>query len=114
MQLHLETDELNLLADTLLERIGKATAQASLPDTQASVRLGPHFFDDLLDKVLARDLRLDADELEQVSELLTAHRRKLNEQISRSGDAALEMQIHRRLKLVDRTLEKVDEACVMF
>ena len=76
MQLHLETDELNLVADILMQRIGKASAQAarfsSRPDE--SIRLGPQFYDRLLDKILARDMRLDTDELDQIGELLDTQR----------------------------------------
>ena len=74
MQLHLETDELNLLANILLERVGTiSAAQASSPGSVQSDRSrgqSPRFFDDILDKVLARDLRLDSDELEGVADLL--------------------------------------------
>ena len=76
MQLHLETDELNLLANILLERVGTiSAAQASSPGSVQSDRSrgqSPRFFDDILDKVLARDLRLDSDELEGVADLLRA------------------------------------------
>jgi len=46
MQFHLEPDELNLLANVLLEQ-------------------DPRQYNDLVTKVLARDLRLDGGELEQ-------------------------------------------------
>jgi hypothetical protein len=73
MQLHLETDELNLLANILLERVGTISTQASSsgsPQSDGNLGQGPRFFDDILDKVLARDLRLDSDELEGVADLL--------------------------------------------
>jgi hypothetical protein len=116
MQLHLEADELNLLADLLLERIGKASAQGAASGRQSdeSLRLGPRFFDSLLDKILAHDLRLDGDELEQLGELLSAQRSKLTEQIARPENAARRTELQRKLTVLDRAQERVNEACVMF
>jgi hypothetical protein len=64
MQLHLETDELNLLANLLMEPPGE-TSRARLDER-------------LLEMVLARDLRFDSDELGRMAALLAAdeHRHK--------------------------------------
>jgi hypothetical protein len=77
MQLHLQTDELNLLANVLMETGG----------TMPRLRLD----EKLLEMVLAHDLRFDSDELERVAALLAAEERAV----------------------LERGLEKVDEACVM-
>ena len=116
MQLHLETDELNLVANILLERIGKAAHGAPSEDDQPDprTRLSPRFFENLVDKILARDLRLDSEELEEVSDLLRAERRKVAEQGARQENAVLKAQSQQRLRLVDHVLERVTEACVMF
>ena len=117
MQLHLETDELNLMANILMARLGRASAQAPRPEGERSdqnVRLGPHFYDHLLDKVLARDLRLDTDELDQMGELLDTQRCKLTEQIAQGENAALHAELQRQLRLLDHILERINEACVMF
>jgi len=114
MQLHLETDELNLLANILMEQIGRASSQADASGNGQSQRLDPHFFDSLLDKILARDMRLDSDELEQLSDLLNEQRRRLSEQIARAQNATLQAQLQQKLGLLDRAAERVTEACVMF
>jgi hypothetical protein len=95
MQFHLETDELNLLANVLLEQ-------------------DPRRYDQLLDKVLARDLRFDSGELEQTADLLTSKKRSLKDEIARQPNAALKAQLKRQLTLLERVLERVTEACVMF
>lgn len=95
MQFRLETDELNLLANILLEQ-------------------DPRPYQELLNKVLARDLRLDGDELEQAAELLAGKKRSLKDEIGRQTDAALKADLERRLALLERVLERVNEACVMF
>lgn len=95
MQFHLETDELNLLANVLLEQ-------------------DPRPYQELLNKVMAHDLRLDAGELEQAADLLADKKRRLKDEIGRQSNAALKLDLQRRLALLERVLERVNEACVMF
>jgi hypothetical protein len=95
MQFHLEKDELNLLANVLLEQ-------------------DPRPYQELLNKILARDFRLDAGELEQAAELLAGKKRSLHDEIVRQPNTALKMDLERRLALLERVLERVNEACVMF
>jgi hypothetical protein len=95
MQFHLETDELKLLADILLEHDECTYA-------------------DLVDKVLAHDLRFDGGELEQTAELLAAEKRKLKAEIAEGTRPAGKDERLRRLALLERVLERVNEACVMF
>ncbi len=118
MQLHLETDELNLLANILLERVGAISAAQSSSSggvqSDRSIEQSPRFFDDVLDKVLARDLRLDSDELEGVADLLRAQKPKLTESIAHAEDATRKIELLQKLGLLERLLERVTEACVMF
>jgi hypothetical protein len=95
MQFHLETDELKLLADVLLEQ-------------------DPRQYNELLNKVMARDLRFDAGELEQTADLLAGEKRSLKDEIARQRNAALKTELEGRLALLERVLERVNEACVMF
>jgi hypothetical protein len=95
MQFHLETDELKLLADVLLQQ-------------------EPGQYDELVDKVMARDLRFDSGELEQTADLLAARKRGLKDEIERQPDGALKTALQQRLALLERVLERVNEACVMF
>jgi hypothetical protein len=95
MQFHLETDELNLFTNVLLEQ-------------------DPRPYKDLLNKVLAHDLRLDAGELEQAAELLAGKKRILKDEIARQPDGPLKRDLQLKLSLLERVLERVNEACVMF
>ncbi len=95
MQFHLESDELNLLANVLLEQ-------------------DPRPYQELLNKVLAHDLRLDGGELEQAANLLAAKKRSLKDEIGRQPNAALKIELERQLALLERVQERVNEACVMF
>ena len=118
MQLLLGTDELNLLANILLERVSTISA-AQAPSsgsvqTERGTGPSPRFFDDVLDKVLARDLRLDSDELEGVADLLRAQKLKLKEDIAHPENAAHKIELQQKLGLLERLLERVTEACVMF
>jgi hypothetical protein len=95
MQFHLEPNELKLLANVLLEQ-------------------DPRPYQELLNKVLAHDLRLDADELEQAADLLAAKKLSLKDEIDRQPDAALKVDLQQKLAVLERVLERVNEACVMF
>ncbi len=95
MQFHLEPSELKLLANVLLEQ-------------------DPKQYNELLTKVMAHDLRLDSGELEQTGELLAAKKRILKDEIVRQLDATLKSELERQLALLERVLERVNEACVMF
>jgi hypothetical protein len=100
MQLHLETNELNLLANLLMERGAAARSQVQ--------------YDDLLEMVLGRNLSFDADEFERLADLLAAEERRLIEEVSRQPSGQQKTDMEETLALLERLLEKVDEACVMF
>lgn len=92
MQFHLETDELKLLANVLLEQ-------------------DPKQYNELLNKVLARDLRFDSGELEQTAEVLAGKKRALQDEIVQQPNKT---ELQRQLALLERVQERVNEACVMF
>jgi hypothetical protein len=100
MQLHLETNELNLLANILMER--SATAESSAT------------YDGLLEMVLARSLSFDTDEFEQLADILGAEEKRLKDAISCQPSGPQKAGDEQTLALLERLLEKVDEACVMF
>ena len=117
MQFHLETDELNLLANVLLERVSATSAQACSPGrikSDSDSERDRQQYNGLLDKVLVRDLRFDAGELEQTAELLAGKKRNLKDEIARQPNAMLKMELQQKLALLERVLERVNEACVMF
>jgi len=95
MQFHLESDEIQLLANILLEQDSRQ-------------------YNELFQKVMARDLRLDADELEDASELLTAKKQSLKDEIARQPDPKLKVELERKLEILERALYRVNEACMMF
>ncbi|MGC9989336.1 MAG: hypothetical protein ABSC07_12205 [Terriglobales bacterium] len=95
MQFHLEIAELNLLANVLLEQ-------------------DPRPYQELMNKILARDLRLDGDELQQAADLLAAKKLRLKDEIARQPDASLKLNLEQQLALLHRVLERVNEACIMF
>jgi len=95
MQFHLEPLELKLLANVLLEQ-------------------DPRQYNELLNKVMARDLRFDGGELEQTAELLAGKKRSLQDAIARQPNAAQKTELEGQLALLERVQERVNEACVMF
>ena len=74
----------------------------------------PRQYNELLSKVMARDLRFDSGELEQTADILAGKKRNLKDEIARQPDAALKLELQRQLALLERVQERVNEACVMF
>ena len=99
MQLRLETNELNLLADLLMEPAGE-TPHSALDNR-------------LLEMVLARDLGFDSDELERLADLLIAAERRGKDEVQHEANPVRRFELKCRLELLERTLEKIDEACAM-
>jgi len=95
MQFHLEKDELNLLADVLLEQDSRQ-------------------YGELLSKVMSHDLRFDGCELMQTADLLAARRDQLKREIACTPDTASNADSHQKLALLERVLDRVNECCVMF
>jgi len=95
MQFYLDTDELNLLTNLMLEQ----NAQQ---------------YNELLKKVLDCDLRFDCVELEQTADLLVAKERSLKDEIARHPNSPRKAELQQQLALLDHVLERVNEACVMF
>lgn len=95
MQLRLNPDELNLVADLLMQRTGEPYAS-------------------LLEMVLARDLSFDSGELETLADLLAAEKRKLKELLANEADGICESRLQATLAQLDHAQERVSEACVMF
>ncbi len=116
MQFHLETDELNLLANILLERVQKLTAQASSDGQVVTNRAERDLkgWNDLTDKVLVRDFRFDSDELQQLADLLADQRRTIDAKIAGAVNVAPKLELQRQRALLERVIEKVNECCVMF
>ena len=54
-------------------------------------------------------MRFDFDELEQAADLLAGEKRSLKDEIARQPNAALKMELQRKLAL----LERIAEACAM-
>jgi hypothetical protein len=104
MQCHLETSELNLLVDVLLEQIGIASAS---PYERGVCNA-------LLDKILARDLRFDSEEFDEAARLLKEKRSLLREQLASAPNAPIKAKLMRQLAVLEAVLEKIVEACAMF
>ena len=94
MQLHLETAELDLLANMLMQRSG-------VP------------YERLLEMVLARNLRFDSDDLEALAGLLAFEKVKLTSAIAETPAGVVKGKMESTLALLKRVEERVDEACVM-
>jgi len=101
MQLVFTVEELKVLADTLLECEARARHQANNPVTP------------LLQKVLARDLRLGVDELEDMEQMLKDAAARLKCELDETPAGARKDELLRRQEMLERVIDRVTEACVM-
>ncbi|MGA9639766.1 MAG: hypothetical protein WBQ72_00065 [Terriglobales bacterium] len=95
MQFHLEADELKLVANLLLEQDSPQ-------------------YSEILTMVMAHDLRFDSGQLELIAQILAAKKTALKEEIAKAANEAQKTKLDMQLALLNRALEKVNEACVMF
>ena len=95
MQFLLEATETKLLANILLEQ-----------DSEQCFGL--------FSKVMSGDLRFDADELEFTAHLLAAKKEALKDEIARQQNVRGTAELEKKLALLERVKERVEEACVMF
>ena len=67
----------------------------------------------LLDKILEPDLRLDADELEDLSDILSACKVEIKNRILAEMDPTAKNSLLEQRKTLDHAADKVTEACMM-
>ena len=113
MQLHLATDELNLIANILLAREGQLSGSSQESVSSAHPGVDLKLCEELLDRVLARDMEFDSDELEQLAEILTAEKSALNKLIAQPQSGSPNAILQGKRARLERVLEKIDEVCAM-
>ncbi len=86
---------------------------AKVTQANADTGQGDRGYDDLLNKILAGDLRLDADELEQVADLLGDRKLYLAHEIARQPTSVLMCDLDDKLRHLEHILERINEACAM-
>jgi hypothetical protein len=94
MQLHFSVEQLQLLADILSEEKTKTA-------------------EDLLDRVLARDLGFDFEQLDQLSALLGARRKEVMAGLAETKNPEVSAALQREKLLLDGMRERVSEASAM-
>jgi uncharacterized coiled-coil protein SlyX len=102
MQLQLETDELDLVANVLLER---EAAQAGADFEMC---------EELLDRVVARDMKFDSDQLQQLADILGEYQHGLQDAVARETKPGVKAKLQTKLGKLAHVVERVEEACVMF
>jgi len=101
MQLYLETDEGQLS--------GPSPGNFSNPQPGVDLKL----CEELLDRVLARDMEFDSDELEQLAEILAGEKEAMNNVTAQQQSGPPNPLLQRKRYKLERVLEKIDEVCAM-
>ena len=106
MQLHLDREDLQLLADLLENRLAELRSQARDRPADAALQRELSDLEAVLDGLAKRRLQFGCDELESVSELLSEICRRLPAQ-------AVDAQPEPRRRRLERLRDKVAEVCAM-
>jgi len=93
MKLYFSPEGLNLLADILLNQGDPAN---------------------LLDRIMANDLRFDFDELDQLREILVANWTNASSEVAACLDPQAKKKLEARRAALESMIERVAEACAMF
>ena len=96
MQLRLTSEQLNLIANLLMEH-GEKT----------------HAHEVLLRMILAKDLAFDSEQLAFLEEFLKTVQHNLRHSMEHHGDAVENPALAETLATLEGTVEKVEEACAM-
>jgi hypothetical protein len=117
MQLQLTLEELKLLADMLDERdsrLRQNILQADTPEAKQELQRKQVIGDVLLDKIMSFDLRLAADELDNMADILVELTNDLRTRMAQAPAAFEEESIFAQKKqLRDHIRDKVTEATAM-
>jgi len=100
MQLRFNHEELKLLAE-ILEELASSR--------EGNMKKASY---DLLDRVIAHDLRFGSDELENLQDLLSAYKNDLRQRTSVAPET-MKQALKDRAKLLESVMDKVTEACAM-
>jgi len=117
MQLHFTSTEFQSLANLLLEAsCTRQTEVNATADVQAksSLKRRLQVTEDLVAKILAKELQLDFDELDELMEILRAKKRDLGADIERTEDSDSRRDLEGKRVLVEALLERVSETSAMF
>jgi hypothetical protein len=93
MKLHFSPEELNLLANILLNQGDPAG---------------------LLDRILANDLTCDFAELDQLREILVANWTNATNEVTACADPQTEKKLEARQTALESMIDKLTETCAMF
>jgi hypothetical protein len=113
MQLQLQSGELDVIANILLERESLSAASASeSPDLRAGTDL--KMCEELLEKILARNTELDSDEMQRLADILADYEHMLKQALSRETQPERKGILQTKLDRLEPVVERVEEVCVMF
>jgi hypothetical protein len=116
MQLCLETADMDLIANILLERereiLSSFTPRHAEPGTTTS-NVNMSMCEEILERLLARDTAFDSDELDQLALILAEEERLLKARITRESAEAAKAALEKKRSDLQRVLERIEEVCVM-
>jgi len=69
--------------------------------------------EEILEKIISRQLQFTSDELDELAQVLHDHHQKLSNELAQASEADLKQELRNRTAALERLLDKVVEACAM-
>ena len=110
MQLGLETNELDVIANILLRREGELSGQRRRDVASTHPAIDLKICEELLDRILARDMEFDSDELEQLAEILAAEKDAMSKIMDPAKGEPPNALLQRKRVRLERVLEKIEKS----
>jgi len=117
MKLYFTGAEFQALANILLEASCARQAErdaAGDAQPQAALQRRLRVTEDLVAKILAKDLQFDFDELDELVDIMKGKKRNLGAEIAHTEDSDLRRDLQEKQAALELMLEKVNETCTMF
>ena len=116
MQLQFTFDQLRLLFHILEQdcrELRDKISQTNDVDLKRLLNSEEAAEEDLLDKIITRQLQFGSDELDELAEVLRNHDRELRKELQETSEEAKKQELKNRCVALEQLLDKVVEACAM-
>ena len=116
MQLQFTFDQLRLLFHILdqdCRQLRDKISQTNDVDLKRLLNSEEAAEEDLLDKIIGRQLRFSSDELDELADVLRKHDQQLRKTMSETLEEAKKQELKNRSVALERLLDRVVEACAM-
>jgi len=116
MQLQFTFEQLRLLFRILEQdcrQLRERISQTNEIDVKRLLNREEAAAEELLEKIISRQLQFSSDELDELAQVLRDHEQKLRKELSQTPEGESREELKSRAAALERLLDRVVEACAM-